>query len=113
MARKVYTGGGTIPDRGYFHLRREGSSSLIGELDEEFVWERKIGDAFTLGVQTWRIERITHNDVFVTPTRGAGAMAPFWRAEARDRGFELSGKIGEFLWSGSSPAWRIRHFRMT
>lgn len=97
VARKVYTGGGTIPDRGYFHLRREGSSSLIGELDEEFVWERKIGDAFTLGVQTWRIERITHNDVFVTPTRGAGAMAPFWRAEARDRGFELSGKIGEFL----------------
>lgn len=96
-ARRVYSGGGTIPDRGYFHLRHEGSSSLIGELDEEFVWERKVGDAFTLGVQTWRIERITHNDVFVAPARGAGAMAPFWRAEERDRGFELSARIGAFL----------------
>ena len=48
----------------------------IGELDEEFVWERSVGDAFTLGVQSWRIERITHNDVFVTPGRRA---QPRWR----------------------------------
>ncbi len=95
--RRVYLSGGTIPDRGYFHLRREGTGSLIGELDEEFVWERKVGDAFTLGVQSWRIERITHNDVVVSPVSGSGAMAPFWRAEPRNRGFELSERVGAFL----------------
>ncbi|MFI5165736.1 MAG: DEAD/DEAH box helicase [Thermoanaerobaculales bacterium] len=95
--RIVYLSGGTIPDRGYFHLRVLDSSALLGELDEEFVWERSIGDTFTLGVQTWRIERITHNDVFVQPARARAAMAPFWRADERDRGFELSEKIGLFL----------------
>ncbi len=35
----VYFSGGTIPDRGYFHLRHNESGARIGELDEEFVWE--------------------------------------------------------------------------
>ncbi|MFH1175909.1 MAG: DEAD/DEAH box helicase, partial [Acidobacteriota bacterium] len=95
--RLVYLSGGTIPDRGYFHLRVEEGGALLGELDEEFVWERSIGDAFTLGVQAWRIERITHNDVFVRPTRGRAAMAPFWRADERDRSFELLSRVGELL----------------
>ena len=95
--RRVYMSGGTIPDRGYFHLRVAGSSALIGELDEEFVWERSVGDSFTLGVQTWRIERMTHNDVFVTPSARRSAMAPFWRADERHRSFELSERIGLFL----------------
>ncbi|MBZ5640792.1 MAG: DEAD/DEAH box helicase [Acidobacteriia bacterium] len=95
--RLVYLAGGTIPDRGYFHLRREGTGALLGELDEEFVWERKAGDTFTLGVQGWRIERITHNDVLVSPARVGGAMSPFWRADDRDRGFELSGRVARLL----------------
>jgi len=95
--RRVYMSGGTIPDRGYFHLRVAGSSALIGDLDEEFVWERSVGDSFTLGVQSWRIERMTHNDVFVTPSARRSAMAPFWRAEERHRPFELSERIGLFL----------------
>jgi len=95
--RLVYLSGGTIADRGYFHLREEGSGALLGELDEEFVWERSVGDAFTLGVQAWRIERITHNDVFVRATRGSAAMAPFWRADERDRPFELLARVGELL----------------
>ncbi|HUK14677.1 MAG TPA: DEAD/DEAH box helicase, partial [Thermoanaerobaculaceae bacterium] len=95
--RVVYLSGGTIPDRGYFHLRVEDSGALLGELDEEFVWERAVGDVFTLGVQTWRIERVTHNDVFVRPARAQAAMAPFWRADERDRGFELSELVGLFL----------------
>ncbi|MBZ5587692.1 MAG: DEAD/DEAH box helicase [Acidobacteriia bacterium] len=95
--RVVYLSGGTIPDRGYFHLRVADSGALLGELDEEFVWERSVGDTFTLGVQTWRIERITHNDVLVRPARARAAMAPFWRADERDRGFEISERIGLFL----------------
>jgi ATP-dependent Lhr-like helicase len=95
--RLVYMAGGTIPDRGYFHLRREGTDALLGELDEEFVWERKVGDTFTLGVQGWRIERITHNDVVASPARAGAAMSPFWRADERDRGFELSERVAALL----------------
>ncbi len=88
--------GGTIPDRGYFHLRHE-SGSLIGELDEEFVWEASTGQTLTLGTQNWTIERITHNDVFVKPAGAAPSSAPFWRAEGFDRGFHFSEKIALFL----------------
>jgi len=95
--RLLYLSGGTIPDRGYFQLRLEGSGLPLGELDEEFVWERSIGDAFTLGVQTWRVERITHNDVFVSPAHARTAMAPFWRAEEQDRSAFLSQRVGLFL----------------
>ncbi|MGB3561453.1 MAG: DEAD/DEAH box helicase [Thermoanaerobaculia bacterium] len=96
-ARLVYLSGGTIPDRGYYHLRLEGSMAKLGELDEEFVWERSVGDTFTLGAQSWRIRSITHNDVLVSPAHRSSAMAPFWRAEERDRSFHLSAKMGGFL----------------
>jgi ATP-dependent Lhr-like helicase len=95
--RLVYLSGGTIPDRGYYHLRVADSGALLGELDEEFVWERSVGDTFTFGVQTWRIDRITHNDVLVRPAHARQAMAPFWRADERDRGFELAERMGLFL----------------
>lgn len=95
--RLVYMSGGTIPDRGYYRLRRADSMAPIGELDEEFVWERSVGDTFTLGVQSWRVVQITHNDVLVQPSKRGAAMAPFWRAESRDRSFALSDAIGRFL----------------
>lgn len=95
--RLLFSSGGTIPDRGYFTLRTERSGSPLGQLDEEFVWERAVGDTFSLGVQSWRIQRITHNDVFVLPVDTHAAMAPFWRAEERDRSSFLSERIGRFL----------------
>jgi len=97
VERLVYMAGGTIADRGYFALRLEESMAKIGELDEEFVWERSVGDSFTLGAQSWQIRRITHNDVLVVPQRRASAMAPFWRSDAEDRGFHLSERVGRFL----------------
>jgi ATP-dependent Lhr-like helicase len=94
--RLVYMSGGTIPDRGYYHLRTDDGARL-GELDEEFVWERSVGDTFTLGTRIWRIRKITHNDVIAEPARGAAAMAPFWRADAQDREYFLSERVGRFL----------------
>ena len=47
VARLLYMAGGTIADRGYYTLRLEGSLARLGELDEEFVWERSLGDSFT------------------------------------------------------------------
>ncbi|MEM9159361.1 MAG: DEAD/DEAH box helicase [Verrucomicrobiota bacterium] len=92
-----YLSGGVIPDRGYFHLRMEGSGARVGELDEEFVWERSLGDVFTLGTQSWKIKKITHNDVFVNPAESGGVMPPFWRSETYNRDFHYSTRIGEFL----------------
>jgi ATP-dependent Lhr-like helicase len=93
----LYQSGGTIPDRGYFHLRLADSKAVIGELDEEFVWERRLGDQFSLGTQTWRIHAITHNDVMVGPADPNQPMIPFWKAEEQNRSTETSFAILDFL----------------
>ncbi len=93
----LFLSGGVIPDRGYYNLRVADSKAKIGELDEEFVWERSLGDAFPLGNQIWRIQRITHNDVEVTQVTKSNSLVPFWRAEEMNRSYHLSQKIGEFL----------------
>jgi len=95
--RRVWMSGGTIPDRGCFNLRHASTNARIGELDEEFVWESDVGEAFILGTQAWRIERITHNDVFVLAAGRRPARAPFWRAEEINREYHLSERIAEFL----------------
>ncbi len=101
------TAGGTIPDLGHFRMRLEGGEQVIGELDEEFVWERRVGDTFSFGTQRWRIERITHNDVFVTPGRDKPTL-PFWKAEGISRPSHLALRVGEFLeqaQEGLGSAW--------
>ncbi len=105
----LYMSGGTIPNRGYYQLRDANSSALIGELDEEFVWEAAVGQIFSLGTQHWKVERITHNDVFVTPGNPKNSAPPFWKAEHGNRDFHFSALIGDvlaqaetYLQSGSS-----------
>ncbi len=93
----LYTSGGVIPDRGYFHLRHDETGSRIGELDEEFVWETRVGQVFTLGTQNWKVRRITHNDVFVVPGNPQALAPPFWRGEGYYRDFHFSTLIGRFL----------------
>lgn len=93
----LYNAGGTIPDRGYYQLRHAESGALIGELDEEFVWEATLGQNFTLGTQNWRIERITHNDVLVRSAEPGATAPPFWRAENIERSFYFSQRVGDFL----------------
>jgi ATP-dependent Lhr-like helicase len=93
----LYFSGGTIPDRGHYHLRHRETHARIGELDEEFVWEASVGQIFTLGTQDWRIEQITHNDVFVLPAPPRRSAPPFWRAEENLRDFHFSERVGEFL----------------
>lgn len=93
----LYSSGGVIPDRGYYQIRHDQSGAVIGELDEEFVWEARVGQVFSLGTQNWRIHRITHNDVMVRPSRSRGSAPPFWRAEDQGRGFHYSARIAGFL----------------
>ena len=93
----VYMFGGTIPDRGYFHMRHFETNARIGELDEEFVWENGEGSIFTLGTQSWRVERVSHSDVFVLPNKSDRKETPFWRAEDYGRDFHYSERVGLFL----------------
>jgi len=93
----LYASGGVIPDRGYFNMREVDSKAKIGELDEEFVWERALGDAFPFGNQIWRIIRITHNDVEVQKVTKTNTLLPFWKAEELNRSYYLSENIGNFL----------------
>ncbi len=93
----LYLSGGTIPDRGYFQLRHHETNARIGELDEEYVWEAKIGQIATVGTQNWKIMRITHNDVFAVPVGSSHMDAPFWIAESMNRDFHFSGLILNFL----------------
>jgi ATP-dependent Lhr-like helicase len=88
--------GGTIPDTGQY-AAYTGSGVRVGELDEEFVYERRVGDAFLLGTNAWRVERIEADRVLVAPAEGAPAMLPFWRGENVGRSFDLGRAIGAFL----------------
>jgi len=93
----LFQSGGTIPDRGYYGLRIAGDGSKVGELDEEFVWERRIGDTFYLGSQLWTVTTITDRDVEVVPGSPGAHIIPFWKAEARGRGRHYSELTCEFL----------------
>ncbi|MDR1711226.1 MAG: DEAD/DEAH box helicase [Propionibacteriaceae bacterium] len=90
--------GGTIPDRGLFgvFVAGEGPGRRVGELDEEMVYESRVGDVFALGTSTWRIDRITHDRVLVLPAPGEPARMPFWHGDSLGRPAELGKAIGEF-----------------
>jgi len=93
----LYNSGGTIPDRGYYKLRHADSGAELGELDEEFVWEAKLGQVFSLGSQNWRVQRITHNDVLVEQARPGALAPPFWRAEVLNRSVHFAERLGLYL----------------
>jgi len=85
--------GGTIPDRGLYSVNLPDRTRL-GELDEEFVHESRVGDVFQLGSATWRIASIEHDRVIVIPAPGAPARMPFWHGEFMTRSVDLSRRVG-------------------
>jgi len=98
--RLAVTSGGTIPDRGLFGVflaSGEGPGRRVGELDEEMVYESRVGDVFLLGSTSWRIEDITHDRVLVTPAPGQLGRMPFWKGDSPGRPVELGRALGAFL----------------
>jgi ATP-dependent Lhr-like helicase len=99
--RLAVTSGGTIPDRGLFTVMTpggaDGAGSRVGELDEEMVYESRVGDTFLLGTSSWRVEDITHDRVIVTPAPGVPARMPFWKGESIGRPLELGRAVGAFV----------------
>ncbi|HEY5018135.1 MAG TPA: DEAD/DEAH box helicase, partial [Streptosporangiaceae bacterium] len=116
--RLAVTSGGTIPDRGYFGVflasgaesgrgatdgdggtvtvRGAGARQpkRVGELDEEMVYESRVGDVFVLGASSWRIEDITPDRVLVLPAPGQPGKLPFWHGDTPGRPAELGKAIG-------------------
>ncbi|UBH24670.1 DEAD/DEAH box helicase [Micrococcus porci] len=123
--RLAVTSGGTIPDRGLFGVflateasdgapggaalgdtaeSASGASSgskrsggrRVGELDEEMVYESRVGDVILLGATSWRIVDITADRVLVLPAYGQPGKLPFWRGDAAGRPAELGDAVGRF-----------------
>ncbi|MEU2583385.1 ATP-dependent helicase [Streptomyces avermitilis] len=100
--RLAVTSGGTIPDRGLFGVFLAGADpkkggGRVGELDEEMVYESRVGDVFTLGTSSWRIEDITRDRVLVSPAPGVPGRLPFWKGDQLGRPLELGRALGAFL----------------
>ena len=95
------TSGGTIPDRGLFGVflagDEGGKGRRVGELDEEMVYESRVGEVFLLGASSWRIEEIRADRVVVTPAPGQPGKMPFWKGDGVGRPVELGRAIGAFL----------------
>ncbi|HEX2272888.1 MAG TPA: DEAD/DEAH box helicase [Acidimicrobiales bacterium] len=94
------TSGGTIPDRGLYGVFTPGADGKggvrVGELDEEMVYESRVGETFVLGASTWRIEEITRDRVIVTPAPGEPGKMPFWHGDGLGRPAELGRAVGAF-----------------
>jgi ATP-dependent Lhr-like helicase len=125
--RLAVTSGGTIPDRGLFGVyiigtevegTGGGGSSggasgdgraaspaaaaakggrRVGELDEEMVYESRVGDIFALGATSWKIEDITHDRVLVSPAFGQPGKLPFWKGDSLGRPVDLGRALGAFM----------------
>ncbi len=88
--------GGTIADRAYFGVYLQDSGTRIGEMEEEFAFESRVGDVFFLGNNEWRINEITKDRIIVSPLGSPTPRPPFWKSEPLYRDFETSSKIGSW-----------------
>ena len=95
--RLAILNGGAIPDTGQYPVLVEGGGARLGELDEEFIYERRVGETILLGTGRWRITHIGVDRVLVAPSEERQAQMPFWRGEGLGRGAEFGQQVGGFL----------------
>ena len=75
---------GTIPDTGMYAAKTE-SGVKIGDLDEEFVTEQRVGFKFLLGSFAWRITAVDKDTVTVAQSSPEGARPAWWRHGGQGR----------------------------
>ena len=91
---------GTIPDRGLYGVFLSGEHKKpvrVGELDEEMVFESRVGEVFALGASSWRIDEISHDRVLVSPAPGQPGKLPFWHGDQAGRPLEFGRRIGALV----------------
>ncbi len=111
--RLAVTNPGTIPDRGLYSVNLAEDGRRVGELDEEMVYETRVGETFVLGASTWRIVDITPSQVIVTPAPGEPGKIAFWKADTPSRPVELGAALGKMVRElrssgGEAAAKRLR-----
>ena len=84
---------GTIPDRGYFAVVLAGERKKVGEVEEEFVFESKVGDHFFLGNSEWRIQKIDRNEIHVADQADL-PRSPFWKGEPLFKNYSTCAAAG-------------------
>ena len=94
------TSGGTIPDRGLFGVVHARRADRVGELDEEMVYESRVGETFLLGATTWRIEEITRDRVHRHAGAGRAGQDAVLARRPAGRPYELGQAVGP-----SPPRW--------
>jgi ATP-dependent Lhr-like helicase len=110
--RLAITSGGTIPDRGLFGVFLP-DGARVGELDEEMVYESRVGETILLGASAWRIEEISRDRVVVTPNPGELGKIPFWKGDGPGRPIELGRALGAFVreLGSAEPEAALRRLR--
>jgi ATP-dependent Lhr-like helicase len=88
--------GGTIPDSGYYGVYLENTHVRLGEVEEEFTFESRVGEVFFLGNSEWLIKQILQDRIIVRSVAALNPRAPFWKGGRRQRDYSTSIKIGKF-----------------
>ena len=90
-------GAGTIPQSSAYPVHHAQSRVHLGELDEEYIGESRVGDVFQLGTSSWMISSIENDRVYVKEAPNRFSEIPFWRAEPGGRSYVLGRKLGRFF----------------
>ncbi|NHN31791.1 DEAD/DEAH box helicase [Paenibacillus agricola] len=90
-------GTGTIPGSANYPVYHIDSQTQLGELDEEYVHESRVGELFQLGAHSWTIREIRNDRVIVSEATNRISEIPFWRSEGVGRSFQLGEQVGAFL----------------
>ncbi|WP_028552735.1 DEAD/DEAH box helicase [Paenibacillus sp. UNC451MF] len=97
-AMSAIMGAGTIPQGSDYPVHHAESRIHLGELDEQYIFESRVGDVFQLGTSSWRIQSIRNDRVYVVEETGNKlSEIPFWRGEGQGRSIAFSAEIGHFL----------------
>jgi ATP-dependent Lhr-like helicase len=92
----AFSSGGAIPDRGYYPVYLSDGTKL-GELEEEYVYEARVGDRFMLGAFAWRIASLLKDRVIAQPSSTEGAQPPFWKGDSQARSAKTGRAFGVLL----------------
>ncbi|CAG7647530.1 DEAD/DEAH box helicase [Paenibacillus allorhizosphaerae] len=96
-AMAAIMGAGTIPQGSAYPVHHAESRIHLGELDEEYIHESRVGDVFQLGTSSWKIQSVRSDRVYVVEAGNTFSEIPFWRGEGQGRTVSFSLQIGRFM----------------
>jgi len=115
----AFRSSGTIPDVADYDVYFEKRETKVGQLDEGFVEELRVGDVFILGSSSWRVIGIHRNRVIVEDVYGQAPTIPFWMGERDSRTFDLAMLVGRFrremethIEKGDEIGWLKKEYRL-